>query len=231
MEMKDSLSATSYLQPASILLLFFCFWAFTFAPNQLQVDGNAVFLGRVGVGTTSPFYPFHLMVDTMSINGLELANLGNANLGLDGDIVPYGGSGLAFDLGNNSATEHWDDVVASDFIMYSDSKVKQNISEMIAGLSQIMQLHPVQFQYQNIITPDNRTRYGLLADEVEAILPNLIINEDVDVDPETGQVVRTPTDYKCMNYMELIPVLVQAIQDENKYVQLLEKRINILEAR
>jgi len=197
---------------------------------------TALELASIGGGGNKSFYltttgDFVLGGNTISINGLEVANLGGTNLGLDGDIVPYGGSFLAFDIGNNTSTEHWDDVVASDFVTYSDINVKQNISTMVAGLPQILGLHRVQFQYKKMITPDNRTRYGLVAQEVEKILPSLIIDEDVDIDPETGQEIRTPSEYKCINYMELIPVLIQAIQDENKYVDSLEKRIQILEAK
>jgi len=198
---------------------------------------TALELASIGGGGNKSFYltttgDFVLLGgNTININGLEVANLGGTNLGLDGDIVPYGGSFLAFDIGNNTSTEHWDDVVASDFVTYSDINVKQNISTMVAGLPQILGLHPVQFQYKKMITPDNRTRYGLVAQEVEKILPSLIIDEDVDIDPETGQEIRTPSEYKCINYMELIPVLIQAIQDENKYIGSLEKRIQILEAK
>ncbi|MCB0687921.1 MAG: tail fiber domain-containing protein [Saprospiraceae bacterium] len=198
----------------------------------MSVDGNTIIRGRVSIGSSAePLYPLHLWQDTLSIHGLEIANLGSANLGLDGDIVPYGGSGLAYDLGNNVITEHWDDVVASDFITYSDARVKKNISNLTMGLKQILQLHPVQFQYQKMITPDNRTRFGLLAQDVEKVLPSVIITEDVDIDPKTGETIRTPAEYKCMNYMELIPVLIQAIQDQNQYVTSLEKRIKQLEGR
>ena len=38
---------------------------------------------------------------TLSVSGLQISNLGSANLGLDGDVVPYGGSVAGFDLGNN----------------------------------------------------------------------------------------------------------------------------------
>lgn len=185
--------------------------------------------GRIGIGTGTPSYPLHMTKDTLSINGLEIANLGSANLGLDGDIVPYGGSGLAYDIGNNTTTEHWDDVVASEFITYSDARVKNSIAGLQVGLSEILALRPVQYKYNHNIDVDDKLRFGLLAQEVENILPNIVINEDVDVNPETGEVVRKPTEYKAMNYIELIPVLVKAVQDQQEYIQHLEKRLEKLE--
>ena len=185
--------------------------------------------GRIGIGTGTPSYPLHMTKDTMSINGLEIANLGSANLGLDGDIVPYGGSGLAYDLGNNTATEHWDDVVASEFITYSDIRLKNQIEELKFGLNDIMKLRPVQYKYKKIIDVDDKLRFGLIAQEVEPIMPNIVINEDIDVNPETMEIERKPSEYKTMNYMDLIPVLIKAIQDQQEYIQKLEQRIENLE--
>ena len=44
--------------------------------------------------------------------------------------MPRGGSALAFDLGNNNATEHWDDVCANTFTVFSDSRVKNSIETL-----------------------------------------------------------------------------------------------------
>ncbi|MEZ4685096.1 MAG: tail fiber domain-containing protein [Bacteroidia bacterium] len=185
--------------------------------------------GRIGIGTYTPSYPLHMTKDTLSINGLEIANLGSANLGLDGDLVPYGGSGLAYDLGNNTSTEHWDDVVAADYITYSDQRLKSQITALPAGLAEVLKLKPVQYRYVPEVTPDNRLRYGLLAQDVEKIFPNMVIEEDVDVNPETGLVERKKQEYKSMTYTDLIPVLIQAIQDQQQHIQLLEGRIEQLE--
>ncbi|MCB0840289.1 MAG: hypothetical protein KDD99_26655, partial [Bacteroidetes bacterium] len=70
---------------------------------------------------------------------------------------------------------------------------------------------------------------GLIAQEVEPIMPNIVINEDIDVNPETMEIERKPSEYKTMNYMDLIPVLIKAIQDQQEYIQKLEQRIENLE--
>lgn len=185
--------------------------------------------GRVGIGTGTPSFPLHLAEDTMSINGLEIANLGSSNLGLDGDVVPYGGSALAYDLGNNTSTEHWDDVVATAFVTFSDARLKEEVADLPVGLPELMALRPVQYRYQSRIDVDGALRYGLIAQEVESVLPNVVINEDVDVNPETGQVERAPTPYKAMNYQELLPVLIKSIQEQQAYIETLEQRIQQLE--
>jgi hypothetical protein len=185
--------------------------------------------GRVGIGTGTPNFPLDIAEDTMSINGLEISNLGSSNLGLDGDIIPYGGSSLLFDLGNNTSTQHWDQVVANSHVTYSDARLKNQIADLPIGLSEVMQLRPVQYKYNTDIDAGQRLRYGLIAQEVEAVIPGVVINDDVDVNPETGQVERIEAEYKAMNYVDLVPVLIKAVQEQQDYIQQLEQRIKNLE--
>lgn len=185
--------------------------------------------GFVGVGTSTPAFPLHVAGGPLSIDGLEIENIGSSNLALDGDIVPRGGSSLAFDLGNNTTTEHWDDVVANDFVTFSDRSVKKEIEDLTVGLAELLTLHPVQYRYKSIISPDNQLRFGLIAQEVEHVIPNVIRDEDVDVDPESGEIIRSKSEVKAMNYMELIPVLIKAMQEQQHYIETLELRIEQLE--
>jgi len=203
-------------------------------PN-LVVDNT----GYVGVGTWTPAYPLDVLGDLHSEgvvwvdNGtyaLGIESTGTMNLALNGDIVPRGGSVLGYDIGNNVAEEHWDDVCANTFTVFSDARVKNSIENLNAGLNEIMQLRPVSFKYNHNIDIDDRTRMGLIAQEVEAVMPNLVIDEDVDVDPETGEIIRTPAEFKTLNYMDLIPVLVNAIQEQQQLFEEQQQRIEELES-
>ncbi|NOR44614.1 MAG: hypothetical protein GQ534_03430, partial [Candidatus Delongbacteria bacterium] len=149
----------------------------------------------------------------LRVNTLEIADLGSDNLGLDGDIVPYGGSITAFDLGNNTATEHWDDVVAETYITYAKVSSK-NTKNIGTGLDALMKLRPVQYKTEN-----DRLRYILVADEVEKIIPSIVISEDIDVNPETGENIVRKADSKAMNYMDLIPVLIKSIQEQQEEIE------------
>lgn len=174
---------------------------------------------------------------TLSLNNLEMANLGGNNLGLDGDIVPFSNS--TFDIGNSLINQHWDEVVANTFVTYSDRRTKTHISELPYGLEDLMKLQPVSYSYNETISPNNRTRLGLIAQDVEKIIPEVVITEDVDIDPKTGEKIVVPGDYLAMSYIELIPVLIKAVQEQQKEIvalkdqlenyQFLEKRIKALE--
>lgn len=54
-------------------------------------------------------------------------------------------------------------------------------------------------------------QYGLIAQEVEKILPNI-----VNTDNES---------YKSVSYNELIPLLLQALQEQNKKIEALEQKL------
>jgi hypothetical protein len=102
-----------------------------------------------------------------------------------------------------------------------------------------MKLQPVSYSYNETISPNNRTRLGLIAQDVEKIIPEVVITEDVDIDPKTGEKIVVLGDYLAMSYIELIPVLIKAVQEQQKEIvalkdqlenyQFLEKRIKALE--
>ena len=164
---------------------------------------------------------------------LPIGYLGNANMGLGGDIVPYWGGAFGYDLGNNNASEHWDDVVADDFVNFSDRRLKNSIAEIPYGLETILSLNPVTYKYNKEFSVDTRFRLGLIAQEVEVIIPEVVFNEDIDANPKTGKKIITPSEYKSMSYVELVPVLIKAIQEQQVLIDALQKdrkRLDRLEA-
>jgi hypothetical protein len=162
---------------------------------------------------------------TIDVSGLEVSNLGSANMGLDGDVVPF--ASTTYDLGNNVAGEHWDSVVALNFVTFSDKRTKDNIAGIGYGLKEILALRPVSFRYNERVTADKRTRLGLIAQEVEEVIPEAVFSEDVDVD-EQGKVMRYEGEFKAMTYTDLIPVLIKAIQEQNERIDSLEKELKTL---
>ena len=61
-------------------------------------------------------------------------------------------------------------------------------------------------------------RYGLIAQELEQVLPGLV--NEMNIETEEGD------KYKAVNYIELIPILIGAIQELEEEVQSLKSQIN-----
>jgi hypothetical protein len=130
-------------------------------------------------------------------------------------------------------------VVAHDYFTYSDSNVKKDIMplDMSYGLSAINQLKPVKYKYKdNFISteiPDskdqnkmatsneqksqnfveNSTRFGLLAQELKTVLPDMV--------SQVGE-------FETINYVSLVPVLIKGIQEQSKLIEDQDRKIQIL---
>lgn len=86
----------------------------------------------------------------------------------------------------------------------SDSRIKENVDPIESGLSVIDSLNPVQFSYKRDAL-SSANHYGLIAQEVEQVIPNIVSNSDLDVDGVQ--------DVKAVSYTEIIPFLIKAVQE------------------
>jgi hypothetical protein len=99
----------------------------------------------------------------------------------------------------------------------SDGRYKENVDTLPYGLDEVTALRPVMFTW--IEGPDEGLHYGLIAQEVREVLPNIISGDD----GENGTL--------GMNYSELVPVLVRAVQEQQEEIDTQAEQIADLEAR
>lgn len=104
---------------------------------------------------------------------------------------------------------------------WSDARLKKNIVPYKAGLKEILQINPVRFQYNELSGEEdlNKNYVGILAQEIEKILPSTIsIKEDEHF-----------KDKRMFDGSELIYTLINAIKEQQQKIELLEKKIMLLE--
>ncbi len=118
----------------------------------------------------------------------------------------------------------------------SDMKLKSNIQPYQNGLQALMQLNPSTYEYKH----DGLYRYmklpegkqlGLIAQDIETVLPELIQTaEFVSLEKQEGesQPEQVKIEYKSVNYIGLIPVLISAIQEQQQQIESLKKEIELL---
>ena len=94
----------------------------------------------------------------------------------------------------------------------SDRRRKTNITDLSYGLTEVLNLRPVSYNFVHFDeTVETSTSIGLIAQEVEPIIPEVTkINEGV----------------YSLNYTSLIPVLINAIKELEARVAFLEAKIN-----
>ena len=102
----------------------------------------------------------------------------------------------------------------------SDINLKTNINNIDTPLETILMLKGITFEWKDQITKKDTiklnkslvgTKHGFIAQEVEKTLPSLINNEKP---------------YKSLNYIEIIPILVEAMKEQQKQIDELKRKIN-----
>jgi hypothetical protein len=81
----------------------------------------------------------------------------------------------------------------------SSRKFKTNIRDVGRASEAMLRLRPVAFEYNSNLDPDGLAQYGLVAEEVEAVMPELVLR-DKDGRPES------------VRYHLLVPLLLKELQ-------------------
>ena len=103
------------------------------------------------------------------------------------------------------------------YYSFSDRRLKTNIESTENNLEKILALNPVSYQWKEG-DRKGRTEIGLIAQEVEEIIPEVVREqgrlEDEDI-----------TDYKTVDYEKLVSTLIGAIQEQQKEIDILKNQM------
>ncbi|MDH3245659.1 MAG: tail fiber domain-containing protein [Saprospiraceae bacterium] len=102
--------------------------------------------------------------------------------------------------------------LSNPFIQTSDIREKTAIEEIDYGLDDILKLRPVTYKWKDRTYED--PHLGLIAQEVQQIIPEVVVDKDFKKDPYSGEVNVETLDRLGMRSTELIPVLIKAIQEQ-----------------
>jgi hypothetical protein len=92
----------------------------------------------------------------------------------------------------------------------SDERFKQSIQDLPYGLDEVMQLRPVSWDWKT-----GGQDVGLIAQDLQKVIPEFVV-------PIADEALG-------INYMALMPVVLKAIQDQNKLIEDLRKRLENVE--
>ena len=118
----------------------------------------------------------------------------------DRDIIFKGDDGgsaitaLTLDMSGAGAATFNNDVTA-----FSDKRLKTDISNIENGLDKVMQMQGVYYKRNDIEDP--REQIGVLAQDMEAIMPEIVLTADDDMQT------------KSVDYGKLTSVLIEAIKE------------------
>lgn len=205
--------------------------------NTTNGGGSTNMIGAYGEGVTSGGSAFNLNRGVQGVASGGLYNYG-------GDFQAYGGSsgvgtgiratgtGVVGSLAGqfNGAVEINGDLGingtawCTNMMWGSDQKLKKDIKPFISALDKLKLLKPATYtfkvdEFKSLNLPDNK-QIGLIAQELEKVFPELVseIKGRDHVDKDGVVTDRTP-DFKAVNYIGLIPVLISGIQELQKQVE------------
>ena len=97
-------------------------------------------------------------------------------------------------------------------------ELKENIETISDGLDTINSLTGRTFTWKEEADMQEGTRYGLIAQELEEIIPELVINHTGINEKEEGSGVY----YKSVHTAGIIPILIEAVKELSAKVTALE---------
>lgn len=156
---------------------------------KLKVDRRDGTDTNVWTGNAQDFILFDASVGMRFYTAAaeDMRLLDNGTLHVDGDIIAY------------STT-------------ISDERLKTNIQPIEAALDKVCQLNGYTFDYIR----DNRASAGVIAQEVEAVLPSAITEQEGGFHGEDGQ------PYKAVQYDQLHGLLIEAIKELKAEIEALK---------
>jgi hypothetical protein len=105
---------------------------------------------------------------------------------------------------------------------FSDRRLKEDIAPYLRGIEEVLQLEPVTFRYNGKggLPADGTTHYGLIADDVAEIMPELVGERAIE-----GEI------FKTVDPGRAIYAMINAVKELAAQNAALEARIATLEAK
>jgi hypothetical protein len=126
-------------------------------------------------------------------------------------------------MGNSAPTVRLQvtgDIIANSIAGSSDARFKTNIAPITNSLQKVLALRGVHFNWNTTSFPErmfsDKKTIGFIAQEVEKVLPEIVQTEN------------TPEHYKSVQYDKVVALLVEAIKEQQKQINQLQKQVNIL---
>jgi hypothetical protein len=124
----------------------------------------------------------------------------------------YSNVDLGYSVGGSSNGTFRDIWYQGDATDVSDRRVKENIKKLDYGLAEILKLNPKS--YFQIIS--KRVEIGFIAQELAEVLP------------ECAYIPQNDSNLYGVRYMQIIPVLTNAIQEQQSIIDSLKQKVELL---
>ncbi|MDB3907773.1 tail fiber domain-containing protein [Crocinitomicaceae bacterium] len=202
-----------------------------YGSNLRTTGGNGVlgigFNGIVGQSSFSPGYGVY--GSNSNLTGLAIGTYGigfNGVYGQTTDVINGWSGYFTQDIGVDGTGYS-----LGGWLTVSDKRLKSNIELIESPLDRILQLNGRTYTLttkskpvDGELTIRETQQYGVIAQEVEAVFPEMV--QEKAVFNNAGD----DTLYKTVNYDQLVPVLIESLRELNEKVESLEAELEELKS-
>jgi len=168
--------------------------------NNFDISGAGLYWGGTGDYGKIKF-------DTSGVHGKMVFETGNHALE-SFDFVQYDSVTSTY---TTVATIGSTGITSIGFNVASSRTLKTNIEKISGALELVDKLEGVRYNWKS--NPDSKTQIGMIAEDVEEVLPELV----------TDGSVLAP---KAVNYAQMVAVLVEAVKELKAEVKELKEKLN-----
>ena len=93
----------------------------------------------------------------------------------------------------------------------SDERLKDGVTNITDPIEKVKLLNGITFEWNSLATGKSGVDYGVLAQDVEKVLPRAVVDRD--------------TGYKAVKYDKIIPLLIEAIKDQQEQIDELKAKL------
>jgi hypothetical protein len=210
------------------------------AANTWAINGYSAFNGSGVYGIIEAANPTIFAAVQGEADGTTGGGI-NGGSGVRGSAYKYILNGVNGNRTNDgSANTGWGGLFQADlgytgfFGAASDARIKKNVENIQNATSIISSLRGVTYEHRlddpryNDLGLKEGLNYGFIAQEVEAILPDLVREKAI---PHISSTQRKGSGkdevelLKTVNYTEIIPILVEALKEQDARIKALEAQL------
>ncbi|MEY8847654.1 tail fiber domain-containing protein [Psychroserpens sp. XS_ASV72] len=185
-----------------------------------SADATGINAVAIGYGTRASSYATVALGDNTEASGFSATALGSETIADDQFSTVVGrlndntlSTTSLFQVGNGDPVArsnaftvfaNGDATLAGTLTQSSDRRLKQDINKLNYGLNEVLQLNPVSYHWKK--HPDQPKSLGLIAQDVQTIIKEIV--HEAENEDKTLSV----------SYVELIPVLIKAIQEQQDII-------------
>jgi hypothetical protein len=207
-----------YLLFALALIVLFCLPV----EAQLKMDSN----GDVGIGYMSGDPAYKLQVrGTVSINPSTSCTYYFTNYYTSPILRPGWSNSAYIGLSNYKLYYLYaNNIRYNSCTAMSDISIKENIRDIKSPLVAIRQVRGIQYDLKreyftnspeekmDELVEEGKNKYGVIAQELKEVLPDLVVYDEEEK-------------LYAVNYIEMIPILVEAIKEQQEQIEELQAAI------